>query len=217
MKKKLVISFRETTVPIVEPVTKFGGRPVWLEKVEWPRSKTTGAPMMFVGQIALAPEIFGRIEGRMAYLFIEDDDPSSDTFEPDGGDNAVIVQPNGNNPSSISAETGKTLYVYEDSPPPEKMRQTRPCEFAVELEPAADPEDFEGEENGDALSENKIGGTPAFLQSEQFPDGERENWKLLLQLDSVSVPFEINFGDAGIGYAFLSHDGKTGKFLWQCC
>jgi hypothetical protein len=39
---------------------------------------------------------------------------------------------------------------------------------------------------------------------------------LLLQLDSTKVPFFVNFGDAGIGYLFLSADGQTAKFLWQC-
>jgi hypothetical protein len=29
-------------------------------------------------------------------------------------------------------------------------------------------------------------------------------------------PIKINFGDAGIGYAFISEDGQVGKFLWQC-
>jgi len=31
----------------------------------------------------------------------------------------------------------------------------------------------------------------------------------------MQVPFEVNFGDAGVGYAFLSEDGTTSKFLWQ--
>jgi uncharacterized protein YwqG len=65
-----------------------------------------------------------------------------------------------------------------------------------------------------AVEGNKIGGTPGFLQGDEFPASS--NWYLLLQLDSVKVPFEINFGDAGIGYAFLATDGQSAKFLWQC-
>jgi uncharacterized protein YwqG len=57
--------------------------------------------------------------------------------------------------------------------------------------------------------------TPDFLQSDEYPDANP--WNLLPQLDSAQVPFSINFGDAGIGYAFLSSDGQTAKFLWQCC
>jgi hypothetical protein len=37
-----------------------------------------------------------------------------------------------------------------------------------------------------------------------------------MQLNANKDIFEVNFGDAGIGYAFLSEDGTRGKFLWQC-
>lgn len=37
------------------------------------------------------------------------------------------------------------------------------------------------------------------------------------KLDSTQVPFWINFGDAGIGYAFINGKGTDGRFLWQCC
>ena len=30
------------------------------------------------------------------------------------------------------------------------------------------------------------------------------------------VWLESNFGDAGIGYAYISEDGRSGKSLWQC-
>ena len=67
----------------------------------------------------------------------------------------------------------------------------------------------------DALLKNKLGGSPMFLQGDEFPIPEP--WHLLLQLDSVDVPFWINFGDVGIGYAFINQSGTEGKFLWQCC
>lgn len=50
-------------------------------------------------------------------------------------------------------------------------------------------------------SEIKVGVTPTFLQYPEYP-GEG-NWRLLLQLDSQRVPFSVNFGDAGVGYALL--------------
>ncbi len=65
-----------------------------------------------------------------------------------------------------------------------------------------------------SLSGNKLGGTPGFLQADELPIADP--WYLLLQLDSAQVPFWINFGDAGIGYAFINHAGTDGKFLWQC-
>lgn len=65
------------------------------------------------------------------------------------------------------------------------------------------------------MDENKIGGTPVFLQVDEFPLGG--TCRLLLQLDSCSLPFFINFGDAGVGYAFLNQAGDQANFLWQCC
>ena len=64
------------------------------------------------------------------------------------------------------------------------------------------------------LDGNKVAGTPGFIQADEFP--EAGPWRLLLQLDSMTVPFHVNFGDAGIGYAYISEDGPSGKFLWQC-
>lgn len=66
-----------------------------------------------------------------------------------------------------------------------------------------------------ALAGNKLGGTPAFLQGDELPIPEP--WHLLLQLDSTQVLFWINFGSAGIGYAFINQAGTEGRFLWQCC
>ena len=70
-------------------------------------------------------------------------------------------------------------------------------------------EDFKGKNILD-IDKNKIKGTPLFLQNTEFPGSG--NWNLLMQLDSTAVPFFVNFGDAGIGYAFLSQDGKKRNF-----
>ena len=103
--------------------------------------------------------------------------------------------------------------------------EPQPCEFAVELSEENDVDFLTEEERwekskGEAetatggLDENKIGGTPVFLQGDELPF--EEGWQLLLQLDSCSVPFWVNFGDAGLGYAFLNADGDEARFLWQC-
>ena len=100
-----------------------------------------------------------------------------------------------------------------------------PCEYSVSLEPGEDPE-YVGEDERVEWSEaefdayekpldgNKVAGTPGFIQADEFP--EAGPWRLLLQLDSMTVPFHVNFGDAGIGYAYISEDGRSGRFLWQC-
>jgi uncharacterized protein YwqG len=99
------------------------------------------------------------------------------------------------------------------------------CEFSVALKPAEDADFVEESERSkwdkaawesyvSTLGGNKIGGSPIFIQNTEFPSSGR--WRLLLQLDSTKVPFSVNFGDAGVGYLFLSEDGQVAKFLWQC-
>jgi uncharacterized protein YwqG len=100
------------------------------------------------------------------------------------------------------------------------------CSFCAKLTPGEDPEfipqaklielpEAQVRAYSDSLSGNKLGGTPGFLQGDELPIPEP--WHLLLQLDSAQIPFWINFGDAGIGYAFINRAGTEGKFLWQCC
>ncbi len=226
MVKRGSIVFHQSQTAIREPVTKFGGQPVWHTKAEWPLSRSTGRPMRFIAQIGLDEKIFGRPSGGIAYLFITDE-LNSDvpaTWEPDGGENAVIVQPGIPTVPVIAQETGPTLYRMVKKAG-QALLSEEPCEFVVEILPGEDP-DFISQDIMWTLGEdarrqyreatdgNKIGGTPGFLQSDEFPI---HPWKLLLQLDSTKVPFSINFGDAGIGYAFLSADNQAAKFLWQCC
>ena len=215
MAKKYTVSFIPAASPITEPVTKFGGQPVWVSGPEWPLSRETGEPMRFICQVAVDPEISGGGAGRMAYLFMTDGEEFVDgTYEPDGGENAVILQPGGDNMAAEPLATGPTLYAMEEEPGADLL-QPVPREFAVTLEPGADPErGFEDDEDGAAYEGAKIGGIPVFLQGEEYPAGG--GWRLLLQLDSATVPFYVNFGDAGVGYAFISEDGRRGRFLWQC-
>ena len=63
------------------------------------------------------------------------------------------------------------------------------------------------------LSGHKIGGAPYFFQNDEL---QFEDWNLILQLDSWPLPFWINFGDGGIGYAIANGDFTQAKFLWQC-
>jgi uncharacterized protein YwqG len=181
--------------------------------------------MRFICQIALDSHIFGESGGCMAYLFITDDEIFGErTFDPDGGENAVIIQPGTCNIPVQPLLNGPSLYKMISNAA-EEEQLPHDCEFAVELTVGIEPdsilEDEQVHTSEEAWteftkwwSESKIGGTPAFLQYPEYP--AEGNWRLLLQLDSVHVPFYVNFGDAGIGYAFLSEDGRSGKFLWQC-
>ncbi|HEX4207926.1 MAG TPA: DUF1963 domain-containing protein [Ktedonobacteraceae bacterium] len=222
MRSKYSLTFREVQQPITQPVTKFGGQPTWLTGPQWPISRSTEEPMQFICQIALNSDIFGKTPGRMAYLFITDDEYGmADTFAPDDEENAVVIQPGTCDMPTQPLLTGPALYKMVDDPS-KNERAPLNCEFAVEVSHGEDPElmveDEQASDSDDDWEEfpieNKIGGTPAFLQGPEFP-GEG-NWQLLLQIDSTSVPFYVNFGDAGVGYAFLAEDGTSGKFLWQC-
>ncbi|MEW6128094.1 MAG: DUF1963 domain-containing protein [Acidobacteriota bacterium] len=222
MKKKYSVTFQSSSSPITEYVTKFGGQPVWLTEPQWPISRAANVPMMFICQIALAHELFGDIPGKMAYVFMKSDEEenSGETWNPDAGENAVIIQPDG----ICEVETqplseGPTLQNSTNS------EGWKPVEYLASLEIGEDPDfiaaselwelpEDERETYQHALEGTKIGGTPGFIQSDEFPEGG--NWNLLLQLDPDDKFFYINFGDAGIGYAFISEDGTRGKLLWQC-
>jgi uncharacterized protein YwqG len=223
--KRQSIDFVEAKKPIREPITKFGGQPVWLTEAQWPLSAATGKPMRFICQIALSAELFGTPDARMAYIFMTDGEEYVDgTWEPDGGENAVILQPSTASVRVEAVTEGPTMYRMVKKFLKERL-VPEPCEFAavgpMSDDPAYVPESERAEwseekwnEYAGALDGNKIGGTPIFMQSDEFPGPG--SWKLLLQLDSTRVPFFVNFGDAGLAYAFLSEDGHIGKFLWQC-
>jgi hypothetical protein len=178
--KRQSIEFVEAKKPIREPITKFGGQPVWWTEAQWPLSATTGKPMRFICQIALSAELFGTTDSRMAYIFMTDGDDYVDgTWEPDGGENGVILQPGTTSVRVEALTEGPTLYrmvkkLFKERLVPE------PCEFTVRGPVSDDPAYVpESERAGwskekqdkyaSALDGNKIGGTPIFMQRDQFP------------------------------------------------
>jgi uncharacterized protein YwqG len=224
MVKRKSIEFVESRKPISQPVTKFGGQPVWVGEPQWPVSKSSGNPMRFICQIAISDVPFDPVSARMVYLFMTDEEKYVEgTWEPDGGENAVILRPGPTVAKTAPLAAGPSLYrmVKQTS---NTQLVPEPCEFSVMLEPSEDPDFVETAERekwqkkereiyDSALDGNKIGGSPIFIQNTEFPGPGR--WRLLLQLDSTRVPFYVNFGDAGVGYLFLSEDGQAAKFLWQ--
>jgi uncharacterized protein YwqG len=183
--------------------------------------------MRFIGQIELR-EVYGfNTPAKMAYLFTteeEDDSFVDGTYEPDGGENAVILQPGNTLTPTSSITEGPTLFKMVKVEGKERL-QKQTCEISFNLVESDDilfiseddrfklSEEEAAAVTGD-LDENKIGGSPVFMQGDEFPF--EDNCQLLVQLDSCSVPFSINFGDAGVGYAFLNEDGTEARFLWQC-
>ena len=227
MPKKRRIEFNEASSPITDAVTKFGGQPVWISEPQWPLSRETGNPMRFICQISIRDDLHANLAAKMAYLFMteeEDGEFVDGTYEPEGGENAAILQPGNVECPFSPLHQGPTLFRMVEKPGKE-MLEPEDCEFSVTLIDEDDLEfvldtdqselsEGERESVTGNLDENKIGGTPVFMQGDEFPfEGSNH---LLLQLDSCSVPFSINFGDAGVGYAFLDQFGERARFLWQC-
>ncbi|MGV9772248.1 hypothetical protein [Streptosporangium sp. NPDC003464] len=180
-----VMFFKDAAGPVDEFVTRMGGGPDWVGEAQWPLCSRWDNPMAFVGQFRLPGD-----ELHMAYLFMCGD--CEETWEPEVGKNALIIQP-GRVPSFI------TTIVPSWGP-------SQGGGMPVDLEPAC-PGDLDG-------YESRMYGSPAWLQSEEYPPGGP--WSFLFQLDSCSEWCPLDFGDAGVGYGFISGDGQEGRFLWQC-
>ncbi|MFE6049394.1 hypothetical protein ACFQ6N_01395 [Kitasatospora sp. NPDC056446] len=220
-----ITGFSVTGRPISTPTTKFGGQPVWLAGPQWPISAAWDRPMRFVGQIELGPVLGAAGQGKVAYVFVTHADHGEDFFDPDiidpdGGENAVIVQPGGDYAGPVRPlATGPGLYGADGSA----------VEFTVDLRPVDEPGSMTDEEldalpsadrnrcadliDGDKVDGDKIGGTPLFFQGDEWPDGGP--WRLLLQLDSNWVPFRLNLGASPRLFAFVSEDGAQGRLLVQ--
>ncbi|GAB3086055.1 hypothetical protein GCM10027186_53260 [Micromonospora schwarzwaldensis] len=217
-----IANYHQAKAPVTEPVTKFGGQPVWLTGSQWPVSQGWGTPMRFVCQIALEPEFAGAGPGRLAYVFVTHGDHGSDVEDfdpdvilPDGGENAVIIQPGGvfDGPTS-PLTSGPTLYHRDGSP----------AEYTVELIRGEDPEHLpydaymalppdERDRYFQALDQDKIGGTALMLNEHDWPTSGP--WRPLLRLETNWKPFYLNLGAAPVAFAFISTDGRHGCFLVQ--
>jgi hypothetical protein len=198
------------TEPIREPVSKFGGQPNWLTNAQWPLGRSDGKPMRFICQVRLPEHL--RCGGQeMAYLFMSDN-VRAPTWEVEAGDNAVILQPAPFTPHVQVAqiEHGPTLQMMRPGPTGNRLIPVE-VEYAAELMDLPD----DAAEDKDYRLTTRIGGPPKWLQNDEWPKGG--SWRFLMQVDSCSDLYSVNFGDAGVGYAFLSEDGTQARFLWQCC
>lgn len=211
-RRKATVEFVPVSSPIYEPVTKFGGQPTWLREPQWPLSATTGEQMEFICQIALSDAIFPGMQGKLAYLFISRQDTVCRS-DSEGGESAVIIQPDGSAVRTCNLATGPTLRALEWSRS-HAPGQPIPCELAVRLTERAEtvPVVREGRLFAEAIEEIKIGGVPVLREEIALSKLSAGRWRLLLQLDSTAVPFLLNFG-GGVGYAFLSEPGDRGCLL----
>lgn len=194
--------------------TKLGGLPHWLDEPQWPVSPYEDEPATFMGQFRV-PAAGG---DRMVYLFAIGYT----------GEHVTVVQPGGQVTDSFQTQEAATGPTVLDRA--HFLRVEEEVDFADverEVEPTEDEDDREelleellGEHRKDAAGSirmDQLGGpdvVPIWLQGDELPG---EGWELVAQLDSCEVPFDVNFGDSGVGYLFLSPDGKNAKFFFQSC
>ncbi|MGR4884040.1 hypothetical protein ACIPUC_32130 [Streptomyces sp. LARHCF249] len=200
--------------------TRLGGLPHWLEEPQWPVDPYENELAPFMGQFRVPAADGGGDGDRMVYLF-------AIGFS---GEHATVVQPGGQVTESFEtrgAATGPT-----DLDRVHLLRVEEEVDFSHverELEPVEDEHDDDREERLEALYEerqkdaagsirmNQLGGpdvVPVWLQRDDLPG---EGWQLIAQLDSRQLPFDVNFGDSGVGYLFFSPDGKNAEFFFQSC
>ncbi|MEV4703372.1 hypothetical protein [Actinoplanes sp. NPDC049316] len=116
------------------------------------------------------------------------DDDADGTWEPESGENAVIVQPGAGAPPFVTAA---------------------PLHEGPSL-PGTDHLPVEDTLADDEVPWQFLGGEPVWLQGDETPG---EGWRLVGQITDA---MGHNFGDAGIAYVFVSPDAAEGRFLWQC-
>jgi uncharacterized protein YwqG len=194
--------------PITAPVTKFGGQPVWLGEPQWPVSTKDGEVMRFICQIRLpgSPDI----APRLAYVFMSDE--PEETWDAEAGANAVIIQPGPFDPhvSTLPQREGPSL---EKMVPGVTGNRLEPASVEYRAELTELPDDVPADD--ETTFGIRIGGPPTWLQNEEYP--ANGPWTFVALIDSGTDAYSINFGDCGVGYVFVSLDGRRARFLWQCC
>lgn len=215
---------KRSAVPIHEPVTKFGGLPVWVGEPAWPTSAATGAPMLFIGQVVLNSPLFPVDEPRIAYLFISADNDSS--WDPNSGENAVIIQKMEDKEGRTRPTIGATGPRLEETYWERGVAKSRPLELSAEVvvEPMrrvleSEIAQWDEQRRIEYFAERgqAIGGEPHWIQADECPEG----WRLLLQMsdypwvDGEALETNWNFG-TGSCYVLVSPDFSKGILLWQC-
>ena len=196
--------------------TRLGGQPHWLEEPQWPVDPYENELASFMGQFLVADDS----GSRMVYLF-------AIGFS---GEHATVVQPGGQVTESFETRAAATGPTKLDRV--HLLRVTEEVDFSQveqDLEPVADEDEYDREvrleellderqkDEAGSIRMNQLGGpdvVPVWLQGDDLPG---EDWQLVAQFDSYQLPFDVNFGDNGVGYLFLSPDGKNAQFFFQSC
>ncbi|MEU6934908.1 hypothetical protein AB0A05_38140 [Streptomyces sp. NPDC046374] len=224
---RLRMSFRAAPGPVTEPVSKFGGQPVWLEGPAWPVHPPTGEPLVFIGQFRVPGN-----EVRLAYLFLHEEGMDMGGNTDEDGEAVVLVQPGGRIPSFASigppGTVGRTLWRWGPDGtevPVEWLTDLTPMPPALDEaanQAAACSRHLRGEgpqveSPQEDWPQDFLGGEPVYPNHQAF--GIDASWLFLCQFEdrgeAEDDPFFLNFG-YGSGFLFLSSDHLEGRFMWDC-
>jgi hypothetical protein len=200
------LELRRADLPVNEPVTKFGGQPVWLEAPTWPIA-ADGAPMAFMAQFRVPGE-----DG-LAYLFIDPSDPDDLDYSDPGFGGCLLLQPGPPPVRHLAQAVGPTyaseIQALERFEPRVLWRLV---EYLPTLEEGLDYPDWTplapdlALERDDHRDWNKLGGSPRYLQGGP-PAGE---WRFLFQFTAALAGREM--GDVAECYGLIDPD-RRGLFL----
>ncbi|MFE2262030.1 hypothetical protein [Streptomyces griseosporeus] len=225
---RLQMTLRAAEGPVNEPVSKFGGQPVWLEEAAWPVHPESGEPLVFIGQFRVPGD-----EVRLAYLFLHEDDRVMGMY-PDSGEAVVLLQPGGRVPPfaviGLPGTKGRSLWRWGDDGETEI-----PVEWLVDWEPMAPEADAAANCHAEWWRYMRHEGPPVDLPEDDEPEDflggtavlpngrawglEDGCWQFLCQFadrgEEPEDPFFLNFG-YGSGFVFVSPDRREGRFLGDC-
>ncbi len=227
----------ESPTQILEPTTKFGGQPVWINEPLCPLAVETGEQMIFLGQIALNEKLFPESNGTMVYLFFGGD---SEPFYNE--DFAAVIQSSKNVYTSgdriefISTATGSALFEIDEN-------YHAVCKEYTAILASEENEDFIPIEerytihdldyntgfqfSKPELAGNKIGGQPLYIESLDNPSElfNSDEWLLLLQLAPIQgywqnlqpnfYPFYMELGEFAILTIFIYRDYTQIRYYIQ--
>lgn len=241
MLSKKEFEFTESSEPITEPISKFGGQLVWRNTPHWPIDPYSTEPMLFMGQLVLDPDIFPDTQELMAYIFFGNE------LEPVAGSAMAIVLQNlqthsfntqlDPGVSFLPLNTGPTIFEFTDTG--EMIYREYRLSFgnlqeekAVPLAERYSREDLVDYEKGYQFSKqeiagNKIGGQPMYVEQmnpspEYFSSTEWQNLLQLAPKEGYSkgygtnfYPFHMNMYGFSIVNFFISKDYKHAQAYTQ--
>jgi hypothetical protein len=198
--------------PIIAPVTKVGGAPVFLQPAEWPVCRRCQKPMQFLAQFRLDEPLALARQYQMAYIFMCR--TCDESWDPYSGVNVVLLQP---------ASTRRLAHSAEGQYPNYGVTLTPGREPWVDRTDSAVDEDLRDQ----VELKTKLGGAPGGLQYADQPTCPRcegptrfaAELEAFGEWDGSRARYvEQNFGDSGSSYLFLCEQecGPQGAaFLWQ--